>query len=183
VRGDDGQDGGGVNHGTFMPRQLTSCPWTSAVSHPEVGLTVPVTDSSVLPPTSCAVISKVPARRLRVPVARASDCRLFQAMNPVRVSPASATIYQSTPGHPLLGPENVEPSCWKPERLLCSRDTSGGRKRQQTRRDQPHHFRVSRAAATVMAHTLDDVAGSACRACAAVAWSPRASGPSRTDRR
>ena len=49
-----------------MPRQLKSCPRTSAVSHPEAGVTVPVTDSSVLPPTSCAVISKVPARRLRV---------------------------------------------------------------------------------------------------------------------
>ena len=46
--------------------------------------------------------------------------------------------WTSAPG---TGVEDVEPARRKPERLLCDRDISRGRKRQQTRCDQPHHFR------------------------------------------
>jgi hypothetical protein len=97
--------GGGTNHGTLTPWQLTFLPLMLAISHPSC-LTVPsMVAVRFWPPTSVAVIWKVLACMLTLPEARAIAFMSSQEIIPDSPPFEPTTTCQSREGQPLCALE------------------------------------------------------------------------------
>ena len=89
-----------MNQGTLTPVQVTFCPLMFALSQPFCPTVPSMVAERPWPPTSFAVMAKVLAVGLTVPVAWAIDFMLSHEIMPDSVLPAPTTMCQSK--HRLL---------------------------------------------------------------------------------